>query len=233
MLERYFSDPLLFAFALGFLGSGHCLAMCGGFSILSVSGSSTTGTGRAVRFLAYVLGKTCTYAVLGAAIGLGAFVLGGIIPAFFSVISVIAGLLMVMAGLEIAGLYSLAGMPGSQSVYGLLSRISARLKSTVADSRARSRLVLGALNGLLPCGLVYAALTHAAAHAAAQEGVLQSMAYMAVFGVGTIPALALTAITWSTLSQRTRWLVGRTAGWLLVVLGVVTLLRVFLAAPHG
>jgi sulfite exporter TauE/SafE len=49
----------------------------------------------------------------------------------------------------------------------------------------RSLILLGALNGLLPCGLVYVAL----AGALAQGGLSSALIYMAVFGLGTMPTM--------------------------------------------
>jgi sulfite exporter TauE/SafE len=45
--------------------------------------------------------------------------------------------------------------------------------------------LLGLLNGLLPCGLVYVAC----AGAATTDGMLAGMGYMAAFGIGTVPLM--------------------------------------------
>ncbi|HEX9046861.1 MAG TPA: sulfite exporter TauE/SafE family protein, partial [Verrucomicrobiae bacterium] len=49
----------------------------------------------------------------------------------------------------------------------------------------RSLVILGMLNGLLPCGLVYVAL----AGAIARGGLLEGVFYMAGFGLGTLPTM--------------------------------------------
>ena len=46
---------------------------------------------------------------------------------------------------------------------------------------------MGGLNGLLPCGMVYIAMTASATSAS----IPASMAFMAVFGLGTMPLLAV------------------------------------------
>jgi len=55
----------------------------------------------------------------------------------------------------------------------------------------RSLALLGTLNGLLPCGLVYAAL----AGAAAQGAVGNSIIYMAIFGAGTLPVMLAASLS--------------------------------------
>ncbi|HMX39171.1 MAG TPA: sulfite exporter TauE/SafE family protein, partial [Saprospiraceae bacterium] len=65
---------------------------------------------------------------------------------------------------------------------------------------------LGVLNGLLPCGMVYAALAGAISTTEAAGGAL----FMAVFGVGTLPLLLMLSVlgqgagTW--VRQRVRFL---------------------------
>jgi sulfite exporter TauE/SafE len=82
-------------------------------------------------------------------------------------------------------------------------------------------LALGALNGLLPCGLVYSALLVAAS----TGSLLMGAAGMAVFGLGTLPALLVMGIGAGALSARVRQAFVRVAGVLIVVVGVQLVLR--------
>ncbi|HLH55154.1 MAG TPA: sulfite exporter TauE/SafE family protein, partial [Verrucomicrobiae bacterium] len=59
------------------------------------------------------------------------------------------------------------------------------MSALIRRNSIRSLLLLGLLNGLLPCGLVYVAC----AGATATGGALQGVLYMAAFGVGTVPMI--------------------------------------------
>jgi hypothetical protein len=82
-------------------------------------------------------------------------------------------------------------------------------------------LALGALNGLLPCGLVYSALLVAAS----TGGLLMGAAGMIAFGLGTLPALLVVGVGAGALSARVRQVFVRVAGLLIVLVGVQLMLR--------
>lgn len=160
--------------ALGLLGGLHCAGMCGPLML------ALPRTGRSsVSFLAgrliYQAGRVSTYAILGAACGL-------------------VGRTLLLAGIQrwvsiSLGAAMLAGVFISPRFLELpwLAAEVVRLKSTMAvylrERTLASLGILGALNGLLPCGLVYAACAGAAATGSWMNGAL----FMAVFGLGTIP----------------------------------------------
>ena len=162
-------------FLLGLLGSLHCAGMCGPLAVaVSASGGgSHPATGR----LLYNLGRLGTYTVLGALFGL--FGRGLAIAGFQRWLSVTAGVLI------------LAGLVAStrRSPTGLLLRAVGFLKTAFGRLLGRgtlgSRVLLGSLNGLLPCGLVYVA----SASAAATGSPLVGAAWNLAFGLGTLPLM--------------------------------------------
>ena len=85
----------------------------------------------------------------------------------------------------------------------------------------RGVILLGALNGLLPCCLVYSALLAAAAGG----GVIQGALAMAAFGLGTIPALVIIGLGAGALSARIREALTRIAGIVIVIVGLQLALR--------
>ena len=90
---------------------------------------------------------------------------------------------------------------------------------------------LGAINGWLPCGLVYSALLVAASSGGATPGALG----MFLFGVGTIPALLVVGVGAGALSARIRQTLTRGAGFLIAVVGLQLMLRGMAAlsvVPH-
>lgn len=162
-------------FLLGLLGSLHCAGMCGPLAVaVSASGGgSHPATGR----LLYNLGRLGTYTVLGALFGL--FGRGLAIAGFQRWLSITAGVLI------------LAGLVAStrRSPTGLLLRAVEFLKTVFGRLLGRgtlgSRVLLGSLNGLLPCGLVYVA----SASAAATGSPLVGAAWNLAFGLGTLPLM--------------------------------------------
>jgi sulfite exporter TauE/SafE len=154
------------ALVAGLVGSPHCLAMCGGFS--------TACGDHPVRHAAWHAGRLSTYAVLGALAG--AF--GSSVPGPGWLVQIISGVLLVFFALALAGVLPEPRMP----IPGL-AKVGAALAGRVD---LPSRYAFGLVNGLLPCGLVYAAL---AVPIAAADPLVGAGA-MVAFGLGTIPALA-------------------------------------------
>jgi sulfite exporter TauE/SafE len=208
--------PLL---VVGFAGSLHCVGMCGGF-VLSIDRAGRRPWRRVGAQAAFHLGKTSTYVLLGAAAGAagGAVVRGAWFPAAQAALAVVAGVLMVLAGLQIAGWLGelrVGGLFGPDSPYGRAVRGVANARGPAAP------FVLGALTGLLPCPLVYAFL----AAALATGGLLPAMGTMAVLGLASLPALALVVAVGASVTPLVRRRITRVAGVVVVVLGGVTVLR--------
>lgn len=162
----------------GLVGSPHCVGMCGGFALACGTGPD--------RGAAWHLGRMGTYAALGAAAG--AF--GAAIPGPGWVAAAVSALLVIWFSLVLAGVVKepTAGIPG-------ITRLATR---AAARRGAGWRFVFGGANGLLPCGLVYAALAIPVASGSAAAGALS----MAAFGAGTIPALAAVTLGARSLALR-------------------------------
>lgn len=154
------------AFLAGFIGSPHCIGMCGGFAV--ACGGSVAGSG------AWHVGRLTTYAGLGALAG--AF--GSAVPGPSWLVAGISGLLIVWFSATLAGLLPEPGVrfPGLQNAASRL----------LGKTSVPARFLFGLANGLLPCGLVYAAL---AVPVAAADPLLGA-GTMVAFGLGTVPALA-------------------------------------------
>jgi len=164
------------AFVLGLVGSLHCAGMCGPLALaLPPSGSTTAGffAGR----VAYNLGRIVTYCGLGLIFGL-------------------LGQTLWLAGIQrwtsiALGVALLAGLFGSRRlalwrpVTALVEQLKSRMAALLRRRSLSALALLGLLNGLLPCGLVYVAC----AGATATGGILAGAQYMAAFGVGTVPLM--------------------------------------------
>lgn len=158
------------AFVAGLIGSAHCVGMCGAFA-------ASCGS-RARDGVMWHLGRLTTYATLGAIAG----GLGGAIPGPGWVGVAVSTALIVWFAAALAGWAPEPGVwiPG-------LGRLA---KWGGGRNRAFPRLVFGMATGLLPCGLVYAALAVPVALGTVPLGALA----MVFFWAGTVPALATVAI---------------------------------------
>jgi len=150
----------------GLIGSIHCIGMCGSFAV------ACGGTARQSFF--WHAGRLTTYMVLGALAG--AF--GGSIPGPGWVAGVISTLLIVYFAAVLAGL-----LPEPQVSIPGVQRAATKL---ISRPEAGARYLFGLVNGLLPCGLVYATLAVPVALGDPGKGA----AAMLLFGLGTVPALA-------------------------------------------
>jgi len=164
------------AFALGILGSLHCAAMCGPLQLALPVPSGGAGRFIAGRII-YQFGRVITYCSLGLIAGLvGKSIFLAGMQRWLSIALGVA----VLAGFFISKKIAVSAT-AVRFVMGLKAAMSMQLQKRNLSSLA----LLGMLNGLLPCGLVYVAL----AGAAVCSAIWASVGYMAAFGIGTLPMM--------------------------------------------
>ncbi len=182
-------------FLLGVVGSAHCVGMCGPLALAIPK----------ERALRHHLGRVAGYAVLGAGMGtLGQVVhLGG----FHKSLTIAAGLLVMLTAVT------------GWSAKG--AWVTAWMAPLWRSRRPAAAYALGVLNAWLPCGLVYSALAAALA-VATPAG---SAVFMAVFGLGTVPALL--ALAWAGGRMPAPWRdrLRRVAPAFVLALGLLLVLR--------
>lgn len=200
-------------FMMGLLGSVHCLAMCGG---LIMACSARCGGG--ARFSAeYNAGRVLTYVVLGAVMGLAGRTLAsfGLFGGFQGMVPAVAGAAMILIGLDLLGVIP----PG---VKGYVARL---LPGVLAEGlfpggsggkKGRAPFVVGMLNGLVPCGLLYAVGVKAAATTSPVEGAL----VMAALGAGTFVPLLFAGTLTGLLDRRRAGLATTLSSVIIIALGV-------------
>jgi len=166
--------------AFGTLGSFHCVGMCGPLA-LSLPGENRRRWRFVAERLLYNVGRVITYAGLGGLVGAAGRLVS--LAGAQQALSIAIGALFVLAaGLPWVSRHlrrfeqapSTAFRPVLNSISGLYRR-----------SGSGSLLFVGLLNGLLPCGFVYAALATALSAGDAAASIL----FMVGFGFGTIPAM--------------------------------------------
>ena len=167
---------------MGLMSSAHCIGMCGGImGALSMAIPAEAQQQRWVILLAYNFGRIASYSAMGFLLGLFAEQLVGFGGA--SILRILAGMLLVAMGLYLAnwwrGLTYVETL--GRHLWAYLQPLGKYLLPVNSPGKA---LLLGALWGWLPCGLIYSAL----ALAMTQTATLAAGSMLA-FGIGTLPAV--------------------------------------------
>lgn len=175
------SAALLGAFLAGLAGSPHCVLMCGPFAAACSRASGGGGV------LAWHLGRIASYSALGALAGFA----GAVVPGPPWLAAAIGAALLVWFAAALAGLVPEPRIliPGAGAAGRLLTR-----------RNPLAQFGFGLVNGVIPCGLVYSALSLPVALGSPGAGALA----MALFGAGTSPALSIAAAGFHRLELRTR-----------------------------
>ncbi len=186
--------------ALGFLGSLHCIGMCGPIALALPSQSKSKLSFYSGRLL-YNLGRVITYSIMGLIIGLIGQKIN--LAGYQQIVSVILGI-----GILIAVL-----LPSRFKNYLIklkpVRTVTRILQSSIGvlfrKGGQSSLFAIGVLNGFLPCGFVYVALAGAVAIGNVEKSVL----FMALFGIGTIPAMFSASIVTNLFGQNFRKKINR------------------------
>lgn len=200
------------AFILGLAGSLHCIGMCGPL-VMSLPFRKEQGTLSASRFFFYHIGKLTTYSAFGAVAGL----LGSSFAFFHwqQALSFIAGGALLLLTL-------LPFLKRKLSFGTTVSTLYARLHQRATQLPSSVYLFLsGLLNGLLPCGLVYAALAGAAATGHLYSAIL----FMFFFGLGTMPSLSSVIFLQHKMQWKYRSLLSKSSMYLSLAVALLLLLR--------
>ncbi|MBX2922750.1 MAG: sulfite exporter TauE/SafE family protein [Chitinophagaceae bacterium] len=167
-------------FVLGFLSSLHCVGMCGPLA-LALPVHHLPALKRRAGVLLYNIGRVLSYASAGFLLGLAGRQL--YVAGMQQWMSVTMGAIILLVLIFNYFRHSAMQVSFINRLYKIIQqRISSVLRS---PGGLYSYLWLGMLNGLLPCGMVYIAL----ATALTLSGTLDTVLFMAMFGVGTLPAM--------------------------------------------
>jgi sulfite exporter TauE/SafE len=206
------------AFLAGLLGSGHCLGMCGGL----VSGCFMrlgAASRRPAVYAAYHGARLAIYALVGLlAAGLGQVLLqAGRFGFVQGVLQVVAGMVVIVLGLDILG-----KLPFSIGVGFAPVAWSRRLfVAALERDPIRGALLAGAANGLMPCSLTMAM----AFKAATATDALQGAALMLAFGAGTLPSMLAVSVLFAKLSVTARSRLLAAGAVLVIGMGIVLVIQ--------
>ncbi len=222
---------IIAVFFAGLLGGVHCLGMCG--SIVGILTAQLPKDGARWPFhLAYNSGRIASYTLAGAlagSIGQAGFLLRDVAPVQYLLFA-LSSLMLIALGLYLAGIWNMVRR--IEQVGRLLwQRIQPLTRPLLPVTTPTRALLLGALWGWLPCGLVYSVLVTALASGHARSGAL----IMLAFGLGTLPNLLVIGLFWERCR---RWVqspgVRLFAGLIVTAFGIYGLTKVgYVFAVHG
>ena len=201
---------------IGLIGSFHCIGMCGPI-VVALPLKKHNLLSKIIGAILYNSGRVFTYSVIGILFGL----LGrGIhLAGFQQWTSILLGIVMIITVLfpyffrekiAIGSLFS-----------GFAARLIVRLKRLFTDRSYFSLLMIGILNGLLPCGLVYVAIAGAINSGTVVSGAL----FMVFFGIGTIPLLLVAILAGNLIGYQIRSKILKVVPYFVFLLGVLFILR--------
>ncbi|MGE5418404.1 MAG: sulfite exporter TauE/SafE family protein [Acidobacteriota bacterium] len=190
-IDKTMSIGLLFL--AGILTSVHCVAMCGGIvisqTIKITEGPAPGWKERIWPSFSYNGGRVIAYAVIGGLAGL----LGSVVTFSNSargVVTIVAGVLMLIIGLNMLGLFSWTRR-FNMKLPSNLTKLTSRWETS------RRPFYVGLANGLMPCGPLQAMQLYALG----TGGFVAGASAMLVFGLGTVPLLLVFGIINTFLSQ--------------------------------
>lgn len=207
---------ILTALGLGFASGFHCIGMCGPIAL-----SMGLTKNEAIRFqlqnFTYNFGRVVTYSILGAFLGLigQGFQVAGI----QKYLTIAVGVLLICMAL-----FSFGGNDFVSKISFLnkpLLKVKMALGTLLQRSDYKSRFTTGLLNGLLPCGMVYMALTASLA----AGGVWQGATFMFLFGLGTFPFMFAVVFAGGIMTQAFRLKVLKLVPILMLVMGSLFIIR--------
>ncbi|NOU58745.1 sulfite exporter TauE/SafE family protein [Marinifilum caeruleilacunae] len=204
------------ALTLGLLGSFHCVGMCGPIA-LAIPLKTDSWLARIFGGVLYNLGRAITYAVMGAVFGL--LGRGLVMSGFQQWVSIIMGAIMILSVIT-PSIYK-NRFNADKGVFSFVGKLKMSLGKLFAQRSYGSLLMIGLLNGLLPCGLVYFAIAGAIATGSSASGSL----FMFIFGLGTLPMLLAISLLGNMITLELRKKITKLIPYAIVFIGVLFILR--------
>lgn len=207
---------ILAGLTFGFLGSFHCIGMCGPIALV-LPESSRQNLSFFTSRLIYNVGRIVTYTTLGAAAGLisRSVSLGG----YQQTLSIAIGILLLLIPFWRTLRTVLNRTETLANTYA--GRLTNRIRSLFGSRKFGSFFLIGVLNGFLPCGFVYMAL----AAAVTLGDFYPSLIFMAGFGFGTVPAMLSVSFAGNLITVEMRRKLQKISPYFVAGVGVLLILR--------
>ncbi len=203
---------LLFGLVTGF----HCIGMCGPIAIALPLKPGSRFT-RVTSAILYNLGRSITYAAMGLVFGFfgQSFAMAG----FQKWVGIIMGSIMILYVIFPAIFKNKFNIDTFGHQY--TGALRSRLAKLFGKRSYTSLFIIGLLNGLLPCGPVYAAI----AAAIATGSVVYGTVFMFLFGIGTIPIMLTISLAGNKISGVLRKKLAKLIPVTIIIIGILFILR--------
>lgn len=204
------------ALLFGLVSSLHCIGMCGPIAMM-LPVDRNNPTIKALQILLYHAGRLTSYATLGLLFGLlgKGLYLAGMQQRF----SIVLGILMILIAIIPDRIFAQYNF--SKPIYKVIFKVKSSLGNQFKRKTPDAFFTIGIFNGLLPCGLVYAALFGAIA----MQNVTLGMTYMILYGIGTIPLMSAVVYASSILSLPFRSKLQKMVPLITIIIGVLFIMR--------
>ena len=200
--------------SVAFLSSfSHCVGMCSGF--LSLQTLFFKGKNKIEILMLstlYSLARIFAYVVLGALLGTFGAVISFNMQAR-GVIFFIVGLMIAFIGIALLFRGELLKFVENQKALNFVARIA---KTRIQKKNLTNFLLLGFLNGFLPCGVVYYFL----AHGILSANFIDSVFIMLVFGLCTLPAMLLASFVFGILNEKFKDIMFKISASIMIINGI-------------
>jgi len=210
------NDLYIAALMTGLVGSLHCIGMCGPIAVALPLGNKSWFH-KFFGSIVYNTGRVATYAMLGVIFGLlGQGIEMAGLQQWASIGLGIVLILSVLFPVLFKGQVNI-----DRFFFGFAGKLIGRFRKLFSISSYSSLLVIGLLNGLLPCGLVYVAI----AGAINTNDIVNGAIYMIIFGVGTIPIMASIPVVGNLIGTNIRKRFKGVVSAFIIILGIIFILR--------
>ncbi|MDP7591973.1 MAG: sulfite exporter TauE/SafE family protein [Litorilituus sp.] len=219
------SLDLFTAFIIGLLGSGHCIAMCGGITTMLTSALAphkytaskqiqineqhlaTYHSKQSIQtklkvpskytlIVFYNIGRIASYSVIGAIVGFTGSIAAKNMGMPLAGLRLFSAVFVILLGLYLG--QWLMWLNRVEALGKILWQFISPLATKVIPVASPPKAFsLGAIWGWLPCGLVYSTLTWALASGSVMSGA----SIMFCFGLGTLPALFTLSLSLNSIKN--------------------------------
>lgn len=201
------------AFLLGLASSFHCIGMCGPIAMaLPLDRSSVTS--QVSGLTVYNLGRIITYTLLGILFGFVGFSLQ--LYRVFQILSIVFGVMLIVLAWRKTWISYLEWR--KSPIYSWLMKNMSKLLQKKGPS---TLFLLGMLNGILPCGMIFLGL----ASALLAPNLWGSGLTMFAFGMGTLPGMFLVGFFAQRMGTTVRTRINQIYPYLMSVIGILVILR--------
>lgn len=207
---------LIPAISLGILSSFHCLGMCGPIAF-ALPINTKTSFMKFFGISLYNIGRVLTYSFLGLLIGF--FGEGLRFMGISQIISIVLGVVLALY-VMLSGRW-LNFSFGNRYIFKFNNFIKGRLGFLLHQKNNLSLFLIGILNGLIPCGMVFIAIQGSLL----QSGLFSSWLFMFAFGLGTIPAMFSITYLSNKFSSVTRFRIKKVMPYLTFIIALLLIVR--------